>query len=616
VRGGPVARIFRNNLSMSTEPDHAERSVKVELSRLDFHNSVALSIPPGSITIIAGPNNSGKSIVLKEIFLLAARRPQDGVVASMTVEGVHTAKSVTFDDLVDWMLKNGVRRRRVAGRSHATFYTWTGQFQENMLRMHWEELESLGEVAHLAIGYQSTENRLRLTRSEGGNDPEAGESWGPLQLLSADREAEERLSDLTRRAFGVGICVNRYSGNNELKVGRPSVSDPGPPASPELAAELDALRSVSSEGDGFRSFVGLLLHVFAPHYSVVLVDEPEAFLHPPQARLLAQFLVDLTAEDRQLVLATHSQDVLQGALEAAASRPVQIVRLTRPDAGHPDVSILDPDLVRELIDDPLLYHSNILNGLFHDAVIICEADADCMYYRASILAQFRGLWLPDFMYLPVAGKHRVASVTRKLRKLSVPCACIVDFDIFNEEMPFRALVDAYGGRWAEVEGDYKRLCESVEDPFGPTVQSVRDALKAASSGMRPADRLGSERIETLKKALKATTGWKLLKTTGVHGVEQGAPAQAADRLLAAMHQIGIFPVPVGELERWHRQVNGHSGPWVSRVLEANLHLTAHPERSEFLNSLVRHLCGKTGKSLPEAPADTSGSDEQVTDGAR
>jgi predicted ATPase len=42
-----------------------------------------------------------------------------------------------------------------------------------------------------------------------------------------------------------------------------------------------------------RSFVGVLLNAFISKHSVLLIDEPEAFLHPPQARLLAQlFAID------------------------------------------------------------------------------------------------------------------------------------------------------------------------------------------------------------------------------------------------------------------------------------------------------------------------------------
>src|SRR3954452_10968168 len=43
---------------------------------------------------------------------------------------------------------------------------------------------------------------------------------------------------------------------------------------------------LEKEGDGMRSFVGILLHVLLSNDMISLVDAPEAFLHPPQARLI------------------------------------------------------------------------------------------------------------------------------------------------------------------------------------------------------------------------------------------------------------------------------------------------------------------------------------------
>jgi len=45
---------------------------------------------------------------------------------------------------------------------------------------------------------------------------------------------------------------------------------------------------VGDQGDGVRSFVGLLLDTMVS-MPIVLIDEPEVFLHPPHARLLKTF---------------------------------------------------------------------------------------------------------------------------------------------------------------------------------------------------------------------------------------------------------------------------------------------------------------------------------------
>lgn len=59
---------------------------------------------------------------------------------------------------------------------------------------------------------------------------------------------------------------------------------------------------------GLRSFVGVLLNAFVSYQSILFIDEPEAFLHPPQARLLGKMLAKDLPPERQLFLATHSAD--------------------------------------------------------------------------------------------------------------------------------------------------------------------------------------------------------------------------------------------------------------------------------------------------------------------
>jgi hypothetical protein len=84
------------------------------------------------------------------------------------------------------------------------------------------------------------------------------------------------------------LTLNRY-GALQLHLGVPTEPATVPPPS---RANLDAVLSLPllhEQGDGVRSFVGLL-HSLA-RLPLVLIDEPEAFLHPPHARLLGRVLI-------------------------------------------------------------------------------------------------------------------------------------------------------------------------------------------------------------------------------------------------------------------------------------------------------------------------------------
>lgn len=59
----------------------------------------------------------------------------------------------------------------------------------------------------------------------------------------------------------------------------------------EYIQEIEKLPTLHSQGDGMRSYVGVLLHTSVGRESILLIDEPEAFLHPPQARQLGTMLV-------------------------------------------------------------------------------------------------------------------------------------------------------------------------------------------------------------------------------------------------------------------------------------------------------------------------------------
>lgn len=39
---------------------------------------------------------------------------------------------------------------------------------------------------------------------------------------------------------------------------------------------------LQEQGDGFRSFVGIVLSILLSKDKIILIDEPEAFLHPTQ----------------------------------------------------------------------------------------------------------------------------------------------------------------------------------------------------------------------------------------------------------------------------------------------------------------------------------------------
>ena len=132
-----------------------------------------------------------------------------------------------------------------------------------------------------------------------------------------------------------------------------------------------------------RSFAAVTLHVLAARtHSIQFLDEPEAFLHPPQARLLGRYIAESKTGTSQLFIATHSTDVLEGLIEGGSEK-VRIVRLRREgDVNY--VKELSKEQTKSVTQDTLARFSRVFDGVFFEHVVICESDSDCMFYQSFL----------------------------------------------------------------------------------------------------------------------------------------------------------------------------------------------------------------------------------------
>jgi hypothetical protein len=306
---------------------------------------------------------------------------------------------------------------------------------------------------------------------------------------------------------------------------------------------------------------------------IILVDEPEAFLHPPQARQLGSVLAERT-EARQSFIATHSADVLQGVLQAETQ--TTIVRITRSgNINH--AAVLDHTAVDELWSDPLLRYSNLMDGLFHDAVVLCEGDADCRYYGAVLDSLNATEDRPveekalQLLFTHCGGKARMASVIRALRSAGVPVVVIADFDVLKDKNDVEKIVSVLGGDFSVFESDLRIVDQSLLSDSRPLRKTaLRDEMMSEIDAI-PNELVSPSDVAALRPLLHADNGWDKAKRAGVHAITQGDASAASNRLLKALAELGVLVVPVGELERFVQDVSGHGPAWVTAVLENNLH---------------------------------------------
>lgn len=393
----------------------------------------------------------------------------------------------------------------------------------------------------------------------------------PIHILHNDDRVEKRISSYFRRAFGEDLFVFRAGGAQwPLLVG----THPSPrPGEDRLSYGYnERLRAgtvpLQNQGDGMRSFVSVALHMLAPNtQSVLLLDEPEAFLHPSQARLLGEFIAKEKPDHTQLFVATHSADALQGLLNAAPGN-LRVLRIQR-DGTLNRVKELDKARAKAISADPLMKFSSVLSGVFHQRIIICESDADCMFYSTVLdLPEVHGEQQPDVLFVHAGGKHRMAALAESLRALDVTVDVVADMDVLKEEAVLQRIIAALGNNWAAVHAHARPLKTAIEEhkpslTSGEVAIGIREILdEAPTPGEFPRElRAGIDVI------LRNASPWDAVKNAGKSAIPAGQAMKHFDALQALCNRIGLWIVPVGELEGFCKSEGGHGPRWVQNVIE-------------------------------------------------
>ena len=394
----------------------------------------------------------------------------------------------------------------------------------------------------------------------------------PVHPLLTDSAKLRLFNRAFHSAFGRNVIVDAWGQNIQLRVSADVSQDDLATMSSTGVADratmerFEALPLIDTQSDGVRSFAGILVTLLTTPYPLVLLDEPEAFLHPPQARLLGRFLGALRY-DGQLVVATHSLDILLGLLEGKKQRTM-VARLTRRD-DRTKALTLAPDRIETLWKDPLLRFSRAFDGLFHEGAVVCEGDTDSQFYSGSSACRtcrrrsrrwsrgrrrrqpsslMRALSenLFDVMFTYMGGKHRMALIAEALRAVDVPVRLVVDFDALNDRYVLAKLVTAVGGTYTdEMEHDRGIIDAQLRgsDPK-PTVELLRALLLAAIGDDDTAPVTKAMRAQ-VRSATEPSTGWANAKVSGRAAVPAGEATTALSRLLVALAETGVYVVPYG-----------------------------------------------------------------------
>ncbi len=449
-----------------------------KINSISFKNGDSYS--PGKINIVIGANNSGKSQFLKEI-----RSTILGNTDGPKGPYVYEANNVIIDSIDLSIPKNaedldgsyGLTGHVVRGMngwrvrdfcnigtqlSPSSGYTYRSLPCSFSLQDDWraclnnllqpnetdhslEEKERQRQILQflgpMFVDYAGTEDRLLLSIGE----PARGVRDDSYNTLSAALDVDDTcstISETVKRLFHKDIALDNTTSRQSVV---PVVSEDfsGYRNSQNSSVKLTYMQNATqlrNEGDGFRSYVTILLTVMGASKPILLVDEPEAFLHPTYAMELGKQLGTMLAESDALqnaFISTHSSYFLQGILDSAASG-LSLIRLKR-NGGKSTFNILDKDKI-ETLKNRSDYSPQYIDALFSKRAILVEAPRDAIIYSA-ICDKISEIDNPIFV--STNGKDAFKGVKEFYAASGLPCRCICDFDIINDHDKFKNLMKAF-----------------------------------------------------------------------------------------------------------------------------------------------------------------------------
>ena len=454
----------------------------------------------------------------------------------------------------------------------------------------WDRPDFQGGLAPGYIRNIDANGRLRICEQQESIGP-GDRNSRPQHFLYDDSALMDRVSGLFKQAFGQDIMFDFRGGSRlPIYVGEKPDAILVDRVGDDYVAAVRLNPLLDEQGDGMKSYAGILFETVVTDLDTNLLDEPEAFLHPPQMRRLGQ---TLASEVRgQLIVATHGSDIMRGFLEGTQG-DVRILRIRREGELNL-VSEAAPKVVQELWARPELRYSNALEGVFHEQTIICEDDSDCRLLNAIADHLEAGDEQPwkDTAYVPAGGKHGIWKVAEVLRKIGVPVKVVFDLDFLSEQELVRKTVHAFGGEWEDLKPLWDRVDAAIRDGVKPkSLDKVKEELvgliqKCGSSLPRG----------NIIEAMKQGSAWNVVKRTGIAGIPRGGAQSHYAKLTKGLEDIGIYVIDVGEIENFCRDLGSHGPKFVNKLLTE---VIFDDERLEELRRFVKRVHKGAHAPLPQ-----------------
>ncbi len=561
-------------------------------------------IVPGKINVFVGANNCGKTQLLKDVLAYITGKDEEFVL----LKEMKTSRPNNWEELRD--AYNMQFRENTSGAQlrhivptldkkpvditvHGSDNTMNSWLNDN--ECQFRKVTGAGLVTFL-----NTDERLNLASSKQVQNLRTQGAKNVLEALYISGvESTYTVRKNIQNIFATDVHLDTSNlGMLQYKVGKDlsSISENTQTA----YKQLENYPLLDDQGDGLRSALGIISALVSIKKPIILLDEPEAFLHPPQAMQLGAIISNLIDESQQIFIATHSADFLRGLI--STTRDAVIIHLHRSSSDITASKVLDSTALQQIIKDPLLSSSRVLEGMFYKGVVATEADADTVFYQRLYQKKFAS---DEIHFVNAHNKQTLKKIIAPYQKLGIKFALIADADVIRDKHDMSEILSITQNEDVKNEILSKRdMLYSYFDSqsrYEILSKLKEETLKLANQEL-PDPSASEEEIASALFDFRMVLGNLREESDILASFKNSGRASLPedqqlvfDELCKDCSSIGFFIVPVGELESWLVDCGinktKNKSKWISKALDAlfTLEYDSKKEIWRFIDKLKNFL---------------------------
>lgn len=553
----------------------------VVIKAITFNAGKPIEFNKDDIVLLVGANNVGKSRALKDLREDLNNTSKSKVIIKNVA---YEATGFSGDKLRDYFERN------IAKSSYGGYNVWVDDNTPYTFDEHsFTNISDEKDYYKAMFSFLSTENRLGLTRPINFRLGVDNQSLNIVQKLEKYYDSITNLNKALDLGFqnSVEVYEDYVDGHliKKYKIGESqAIADAINSNSREKVNKLRPFEDLHNQGDGIRTAVAILASVIVSEHSLFLIDEPETFLHPPQAKILGKNMVKLST-GKQLFISTHNIDFIRGVLEEDSSR-VKIIKIDRHNNNN-TFNLVDNDSINKISSDKNLKYTNILNGLFYNQVVLCENESDCKFYSAILEHEELTIY-QNTLFCAVGGKEQFKKIVPLLKNLNIDYRIIADIDLINNIDSLKQLLNsAISGSYNEIAVQHTKFLENFQKETNSQVKTQETIKKEITQEFNNDRYMSPQVVEKIKSILRDVNSLKLLKTGGKNIIPQGECVNLFNQVNKFLKENNIFILECGEIERFVPEVNGHGNTWVEKVFTkyADISTDVYDEARKFIRTV-------------------------------